>query len=296
LLTIPLSFNEHPKAVANAAVLTPNAPCTPNPSILKNTETTMALSGIPNRFITTDRWLSGKYLERNVPIAGKYIPTHDSNKNRHAMSAPNTEAGDETVDATPPRILDTIGILERIPGALLEMAMVAPPMASVANVNMPTAKFSVEMDLLLPSLSTLDDEVNCPKIVEPSRQHAMKHEKTVPYGVLMAAAAVESFANLEKYALTAFDTAGGQFSTNMYIADSKSDCIAPTSIILGSDLTTFTASRMVGLFPESPELELLLATFSFQRIEEISPPRIRKPTDTSNGPVGPRWDAAKPAI
>ena len=91
-------------------------------------------------------------------------------------------------------------------------------------------------------------------------------------------------------------TAGGQFSTKMYIADSKRDCIAPTSMILGSDLTTFTASRMVGLLLlESSEL-LLLATFSFHSIEESNPPKIRKPTETSKGPVEPLCEAAKPAI
>ncbi len=45
------------QAVANAkaVVLTPRAPCTPNFSILKNTVTTIAFNGIPNKFITTLR-------------------------------------------------------------------------------------------------------------------------------------------------------------------------------------------------------------------------------------------------
>ena len=196
LFTMLFNFSEHPKAVANAAVLTPKAPCTPNLSMLKNTETTIAFNGIPKRFITTARLLSGKYLERKVPIAGKYIPTHDSNRNRLIMSTPNIAPGEEIVVAIAPRILDTTGILDNTPGAPLEIAMVALPIASVASVSIPTAKFSVETDVLLPSLSVRLEDVNCPKNVDPRRQHAMKHEKTVPYGVLMAAD--ESFANLAK--------------------------------------------------------------------------------------------------
>jgi hypothetical protein len=97
-----LSFHENLSAVANAAVLTPKAPCTPNLSMLKNTETTMALRGIPNKFITTERWLSGKYFERSVPMAGKYMPTHDSNTKRLAISTPSTEAREERAFAVPP--------------------------------------------------------------------------------------------------------------------------------------------------------------------------------------------------
>jgi hypothetical protein len=105
-------------------------------------------------------------------MAGKYMPTHDSNTKRLAMSTPNTEAGEDTAFAAPPKMFDTADPVE--------IAKVALPIASVANVSIPTANVSVEMDLLFPSLSTLLDEVNCPKRVEPMRQHAMKQEKTVP--------------------------------------------------------------------------------------------------------------------
>ena len=44
--------------------------------------TTIRLSGIPNKFMITDRYLSGIYLARSEPIEGKYIPTQTSkNKN-----------------------------------------------------------------------------------------------------------------------------------------------------------------------------------------------------------------------
>mmetsp|Transcript_19065 Transcript_19065/g.38583 ORF Transcript_19065/g.38583 Transcript_19065/m.38583 type:complete len:81 (-) Transcript_19065:438-680(-) len=69
---------------------------------------------------------------------------------------------------------------ERSFGSFPAMESVALPMASVANPNMPTAKFSVETALLLPSLSTFLEDVNCPNTVDPRRQHAMKHENTVP--------------------------------------------------------------------------------------------------------------------
>ena len=211
------------------------------------------------------------------------MPTHASKTKRLRMSVPNAEPGVVKADAIRERMLDTMGTLDNMPAVPAEMATVALPIASVANVSIPTAKFSVEMDLLLPFLSTRFAEVNCPKSVEPRRQHAMKHEKTVPYGVAMAA--VESLANFAKYELTALLTAGGQFSTKMYIADSKRDCIAPTSIILGSDLTTFTASLIVG-FTFSESLELL-AAFSFHNMDAINPPKSKNPVDTSNGPVGP---------
>jgi hypothetical protein len=128
----------------------------------------------------------------------------------------------------------------------------------------------------------------------------MKHEKTVPYGVPIAAD--ESVANLAKYALTALLTAGGQLSTKMYMAASNNDWIEPTSIILGSSFITLTASRIVGFeiaSSSSPLLALLLplpATFSFQVKAANNPPKIKKPTDNSNGPLGPLVPAAKPAI
>eukprot|EP00984_Skeletonema_dohrnii_P031843 scaffold24873_cov94-Skeletonema_dohrnii-CCMP3373.AAC.1 len=62
----------------------------------------MAFNGIPNKFITTLRWLSGKYLERSVPIVGKYIPTHDSKTKRLSMRMPMSEPGVEKSDDTVP--------------------------------------------------------------------------------------------------------------------------------------------------------------------------------------------------
>jgi hypothetical protein len=43
-------------------------------------------------------------------------------------------------------MLDTMGTLDNMPAVPAEMATVALPIASVANVSIPTAKFSVEMD------------------------------------------------------------------------------------------------------------------------------------------------------
>jgi hypothetical protein len=281
----------HPVATAKAVVLNPNAPSTPNLSMFKNTVTTNAFNGIPNRFITTERWLSGKYFERSVPIVGKYIPTHDSKRKRlsirTAKSDPGVDASPEANGLIGDRIVDITGSdvrTDTILGVVVEIAIVAVPMARAANPSIPTAKFSVETDVLFPSLSTLLDEVNCPNSVDPRRQHAMKQENTVPYGV--PTTVDESLANLAKYDPTALLTTGGQFSTKMYIALSNNACIAPTSMIFGSSFTTFTASRIVGLdLPSSPPL--LLATFSFHISEDRSPPKIRNPTDTSKGPVGP---------
>jgi len=134
----------------------------------------------------------------------------------------------------------------------------------------------------------------------------MKHENTVPYGVPISNDG--SAANLEKYEVMALLTAGGQLSTKIYMAASNRDCMAPTSMIFGSDLTTLTASRMVGFDEVSssfdvaalasllPVLPMPPATFSFHRNDANSPPMIRKPTDSSKGPVGPRDKAAAPAI
>merc|ERR1719253_1426817 len=85
---------------------------------------------------------------------------------------------------------------------------------------------------------------------------------------------------------------------------SSFDAAALPSLVL----TTFTASRMVG-FDEVfssfdaaalpslvPLLLLPTATFSFHRKEANNPPMIRKPMDSSKGPVGPRDKAAAPAI
>ena len=87
--------------------------------------------------------------------------------------------------------------------------------------------------------------------------------------------------------------------------------MAPTSMILGSDFTTWTASRMVGFASSlmlllsfvdfSPLLSLFApppppATFSFHMHDASTAPMTRNPTDNSKGPVGPRVEAAMPAI
>jgi len=238
-------------------------------------------------------------------MVGKYIPTQDSKTKRLSMRIPKSEPGVEKSDDTLPakevngdRIVDRMGSdvkADTMRGVDVEMESVAHPMASVANPSIPAAKFSVETALLFPFLSTLVEDVIWPNIVDPRRQHAMKHEKTVPYGVPIAAE--ESVANLAKYALTALLTAGGQLSTKIYMAASNNDWIEPTSIILGSSLTTLTASRIVGFEPaSSPPLLTLPATFSFHVNAANNPPKIKNPTDNSNGPLGPRDPAAIPAI
>ena len=70
-LIIPASLVLAPSATAKLPALTPSAPLTPKYLIPKNTLTTMALRGMPKRFIMTERWDSGIILERSVPIRGK---------------------------------------------------------------------------------------------------------------------------------------------------------------------------------------------------------------------------------
>mmetsp|Transcript_27096 Transcript_27096/g.42540 ORF Transcript_27096/g.42540 Transcript_27096/m.42540 type:complete len:124 (-) Transcript_27096:530-901(-) len=123
-------------------------------------------------------------------MVGKYIPTHDSKTKRLSMrilmSAPGVDAMDERLPASAvsgDRIVDRTGSdvkADRMRGVDVEMESVAHPMASVASPSMPAAKFSVETALLFPFLSTLVEDVIWPNIVDPRRQHAMKHEKTVP--------------------------------------------------------------------------------------------------------------------
>ena len=163
--TSPFNFNPHAVATAKAIVLTPKAPCTPNFSILKKTVTTIAFNGMPNKFITTLRWLSGKYFDRSVPIVGKYIPTHDSKRKRLSISMDKIAPGcDRNGDRLPQRAMmgermaDIIGRevnAEKMRGVEELMDRVALPMAKVPNPSIATAKFSVETALLFPFLSTL---------------------------------------------------------------------------------------------------------------------------------------------
>lgn len=165
-------------ATPRAPVEIPSAPVTPSRLMLKKTLTTKALSGMPKRFIMTDRCESGTYLLRNVPMDGKYMPTHASKAKNPAMRAASDV---EPADA----------------------ASVEPPMAIVANINMPAVNDSVRTPIL---------PTSCPNSVDPNRQHAMKQEKTVPYGVA---------APVPKALATAALMAGGHCKTKMYMAASN---------------------------------------------------------------------------
>ncbi len=81
-----------------------------------------------------------------MPMAGKYMPTHASKTKRLRMSVPSVEPVVVKADAIRERMLDTMGTLDNMPAVPAEMAIVALPIASVANVSIPTAGFSIEMD------------------------------------------------------------------------------------------------------------------------------------------------------
>jgi len=144
LLTIEFSLSIQRSASPRAPDEIPRAPLRPSLEIDKNTLTTRTFKGMPKRFMMTERWESGTYLLRSVPIEGKYIPTQASNAKKEAISA---------------------GKLE-----LVETENVAPDIAIVAIVNIKAVKLSVGTDIF----------ANCPNMVDPKRQHAMKQEKTVP--------------------------------------------------------------------------------------------------------------------
>mmetsp|Transcript_6409 Transcript_6409/g.14173 ORF Transcript_6409/g.14173 Transcript_6409/m.14173 type:complete len:202 (+) Transcript_6409:167-772(+) len=129
-------------AIPRAPAAHLSAPCTPKDWIDKKTVTTMRLRGSPKRFIITLRWLSGRYLERSVPMEGKYMPTHASNKNIAAVSVPRPDP------------------------------MVAAVMAEAATASI------TEVDLSTDTLRAC----SAPKAVEPSRQQAMKQENMLPKG------------------------------------------------------------------------------------------------------------------
>lgn len=136
-------------AKASAPVEIPKAPDSPRRLIERKTLTTKTFKGIPNRFMITDLCESGTYLLRSVPIEGKYIPTHASNAKNPATNAARGMAGDDAARAE-------------------------IPIAIVATVSMAEVDFSVETDIF----------TSWPNKVDPNRQHAMKHEKIVPYGVV----------------------------------------------------------------------------------------------------------------
>ena len=145
------SLSIHKLANPSAPVLTESAPLTPNFSLIKNTVTTKAFNGIPNKFKITLRCESGTYLDRSVPMEGKYIPTQDSKRKNEMESAPKIIAG----------VKDKADFV----------ANVAVPIASVARVSIPAENFSPGTDIL---------PTNWLNVVEPRRQHAMKQEKMVP--------------------------------------------------------------------------------------------------------------------
>ena len=118
------------------------------------------------------------------------MPTHDSNKKRLSMRTDSIAPGCASdVESLPhiatmgERMVEKTGrdVMPEIMLGVEELIdKVALPMAIAANPNIPTAKLSVEMALLFPCLSTFLEDVNCPNNVDPRRQHAMKHENTVP--------------------------------------------------------------------------------------------------------------------
>lgn len=165
------------------------------------------------------------------------MPTHDSKRKRLSIRmeriAPGCARDVESllhVATMGDRIVDRTGRdvnEEMIRGVEVLIDNVALPMASAAKPNIPTAKVSVEIAVLFPFLSTFFEDVNCPNIVDPRRQHAMKHENTVPYGVLIIVADDDddelATENLAKYEVIALLTAGGQFRTKIYMAASNND-------------------------------------------------------------------------
>jgi len=134
------------------------------------------------------------------------MPTHDSKRKRLSINMDKMAPGDDAqVDNLPAnatigeRIVERTGRevkADKMRGVEEPMVSVAVPMATAARLSIPTAKLSVETALLFPLESTFLEDVSCPNTVDPRRQLAMKHEKTVPYGVPMAAD--ESVANFAK--------------------------------------------------------------------------------------------------
>jgi len=163
-------------------------------------------------------------------------------------------------------------------GSKEEVDRAAVIMDMVATESMTVVEVSVGIDSLL----------EIPNMEDPTRQDVIKQENIVPYGV---AEAPNCFA-------MAAVMAGGHWRTNMYMEASKRACMEPKQRILESDRMTLTASRMVGLDSSAVSLEELavVALFSPQVKDARMAPRARTTTDNSNGPVGPRREAAAPAM
>ena len=88
----------------------------------------------------TDRWLSGRYFERRVPIEGKYNPTQASNTKNPAINAAKLVL---------PIVVDN--------------AIIAVATASITALVVSTRH---------------PRDCSAPKPVEPNKQHAMKQENT----------------------------------------------------------------------------------------------------------------------
>ena len=128
----------------------------------------------------------------------------------------------------------------------------------------------------------------------------MKHEKILPKGTLTPAP-------------SAALRAGGHCKTKMYMAPSKSAWTAPTSMIFLSLSIAFVASATTEppslLFDDSAisaggslaasvsaaAPALTPPKFSRQRKRTKTAPAAKNSVDSSNGAVGPRFDATSPA-
>mmetsp|Transcript_46131 Transcript_46131/g.76258 ORF Transcript_46131/g.76258 Transcript_46131/m.76258 type:complete len:226 (-) Transcript_46131:703-1380(-) len=106
----------------------------------------MRLRGMPNRFIMTPRYASGTYLERNVPMSGKYIPTHASNAKKAATRGASA--------ALQPTVAEVIASA-----------------ASPSSTTIASSGFTPRCEA-------------APNAEEPIMQQSMKHEKTFPNGTL----------------------------------------------------------------------------------------------------------------
>jgi len=115
--------------------------------MLRNTIETSKFNGTWYKLTIIERCELGTYLERKVPMDGKYNPTQISNKKNAPTSAPNEDP---------------------TPATAIAMALVAT--ASMKTVVVSTLNFLDRM------LNTED----------PNMQHTIKQEKTLPKGTEMS--------------------------------------------------------------------------------------------------------------
>ena len=203
----------------------------------------------------TPRWLSGMYLLRRVPMDGKYIPTHASNKKKLNIRTYND--------------------------AFLA-AITEPAIAAVAVANIPVVKVSVG---IFP--------INFPNKVDPNKQLAMKQENTVPYGVEPddAKAALTALLIAGGHCNTNIYIAASKRDctapTNMISGFEVTSFHA--SLMVGLLLLP------PDLFSEEEVSGVDTALFSVQSKLVKAAPAAKKPNDNLNGPVGPLRFAAAPA-